>query len=524
VFDPVIILCALISGLVMRSLGQPALLGYLVAGFVLHELGAEPGPLLPLVAEIGVTLLLFTIGLKLQPAELLRTKVWGSTLLHMVATQLLFTVLLLLFGMALPELGLDLASISIIAFALTFSSTVFVIQVMQERGEMSSRHANLAIGILVIQDIAAVLFIGFSTGKAPQPEALLLLLLFPLRGVIVRLLSLCGHGELFTLFGLAMAIGGAEVFELLGIKGDLGALILGAILAGDQKAKELGKNLLHFKDLFLVGFFLTIGLSGWPAPELLALALGLGVIACLKTPLYFLLMTRFHAQPRTALLSSIALGNYSEFGLIVVAVAVAEGWLNYQWAATLSLAIAISFVISAPLNQRAHDYYRRWQARLNRYQSEQLRARRPQIEDARIFVLGMGNIGTGAYTAMCERHGDCVVGVDDNDRKLQEHDRCARRVVAADASDPDFWACVDFDHVELVMLALTNHEENKLVGKLLRSLGYNGAITAVVRFREEADQLEHGGISTFNLFAEAGSGFAAHADDQITQNRSNDLG
>ena len=82
--------------------------------------------------------------------------------------------------------------------------------------------------------------------------------------------------------------------------------------------------------------------------------------------------------------------------------------------------------------------------------------------------------------------------------------------------DPDFWACVDFSEVQLVMLALTNHQENKLVGKLLRSLGYQGPISAVVRFREEAEQLQSKGISTFNLYAEAGTGFASHADGQIT--------
>ena len=96
----------------------------------------------------------------------------------------------------------------------------------------------------------------------------------------------------------------------------------------------------------------------------------------------------------------------------------------------------------------------------------------------------MGNIGSGAYNTMYERHGNCVVGVDDNDKKLADHVHSGRRVVAGDASDPDFWACVNLEKLELVMLALTKHEENKLVGKLLRELGYSGTITAVVRFAE----------------------------------------
>ena len=514
-FDPLIILCALVCGLAMRSMGQPALLGYLAAGFVLHELGVVGGQLLTVASELGITLLLFSIGLKLQPKALLATRIWGTTLIHMAVFQLLFTALLVGLSRVLPDLGLDLGGSLIIAFALTFSSTVFVIQVMQERGETVSRHANLAIGVLIIQDIAAVVFLGFSTGKTPELAALGLLLIFPLRGVILRLLSLCGHGELFTLFGLALAILGAALFDSVGIKGDLGALILGAVFAGDLKAKELAKQLLHFKDLFLVGFFLSIGLSGWPQPSIFAVALGLGMLAMLKPPLYFLLMTRFHTQPRTAMLSSVALANYSEFGLIVVAVAASVGWVDSQWSAGLSLAVAASFILSSPLNQRAHELYRRWHETLNRFQSERLRQGRPDIQNARFFVLGMGHIGTGAYKTMYERHGDCVVGVDDNDVKLEDHAGCGRRVVAGDASDPDFWACVDLGKMELVMLTLSNHEENKLVGKLLRGLGYEGPITAVVRFADEAEQLERRGIAAFNLFEEAGTGFAEHANEQL---------
>ena len=514
-FDPIIILCALACGLLVRSLGQPALLGYLAAGFVLHELGATPGPMLQTVADLGVTLLLFTIGLKLEPAQLIKARVWGTAVLHMVLMQGLFTALLLAAISIIPGVSLGIEAVLIVAFALTFSSTVFVIQSLQERGEINSRHASLAIGILIIQDLAAVIFIAASTGKVPNPEGLLILLVFPLRPVILRLLSLSGHGELFTLFGLAIAIIGAEIFDNQGIKGDLAALVLGAALSGHQKAKELSKNLLYFKDLFLVGFFLTIGLSGWPQAELLVLAMVIGALCLVKPPLYFLLMTRFHTPPRTAVLSSAALANFSEFGLIIAAIAVKAGWLEAQWAATISLIVAVSFVISSPLNIRAHDFYRRYQARLNRFQSEQLRAGRPRLHDARMFVLGMGRIGTGAYEAMFERHGNCVVGVDDNDQKLREHLRCHRRCVSADASDPDFWACVDFNRVELVMLALTNHEENKLVAKLLRSLGYKGRITAVVRFREEAEELEKKGVNAFNLFEEAGTGFASHADAML---------
>ena len=513
--DPLIILAALACGLVSRALGLPALIGYLAAGFALHGMELQGGEILATLSEMGITLLLFTIGLKLQPKELLKPQIWGTTLAHMAAMQLMFMAVLYLLNLMLPSLGLDLTGTLIIAFALTFSSTVFVIQIMQERGEIASRHANLAIGILVVQDLVAVFFLAFSTGKAPHPTAIFLLLLWPMRGLILRLLARSGHGELFTLFGLALALGGAELFELVGVKGDLGALIIGGLLAGHQKSKELSRNLLQFKDLFLVGFFLSIGLAGWPSTEIIVISIFLGSLALIKPLLYFPLLTLLHTPPRTALLSSAALTNFSEFGLIVVAVSTTAGWIEPHWVGALSLAIAVSFVISSPLNASAHELYRRWHKGLRRFESTKVQAHHPDTTGATVIVLGMGNIGTGAYDAMVEQCGDTVLGVDDNDRKLEQHRLQKRRVVAADASDPDFWHRVKLANVELVMLALTNHQENLLVSTLLGELGYTGRIAAVVRFVEESEELEKLGISAFNLYAQAGAGFASHAAQNL---------
>lgn len=513
--DPLIILAALFCGMASRAVAMPALVGYLAAGFILHELGVTGGAMLETLAEMGITLLLFTIGLKLQPSDLLASRVWASTVVHLVVTQLFFVLLLLTANSIVPALNIDMTTALIVAFALTFSSTVFVIQIMQERGEMASRHARLAIGVLIIQDIAAVLFLAASTGKVPHWSALWLLLLIPARRPIFRLLSLAGHGELFTLAGFALAVLGAEAFDSVGIKGDLGALLIGALLAGDQKAKELSRNLLYFKDLFLVGFFLSIGLGGWPHPQYMLLAVLLGLLALLKPLLYFPLFTRFHTSPRTALLASNSLANHSEFGLIVIAVAAGVGWVSAQWSATLSIAIAVSFVAASPLNRASHGIYERFRSRLLRYETHRVRAALPDTRNVRVLVLGMGNIGTGAYESVARTYGEQVLGVDDNDRKLAQHRAQHRRVAAADASDPDFWHRVALDKVELIMLALTNHEENLLVARLLNRLGYRGRMAAVVRFREEGEELERLGISAFNLYAQAGEGFAAMAASEI---------
>ena len=517
-FDPIIILAALLCGMASRALGLPALIGYLAAGFALHEMNVSGGGILQVLAEMGITLLLFTIGLKLQPSQLTKVNVWGTTVLQRLIMQLGFAGLLFLVGWLFPSLGISLQGTMVVAFALTFSSTVFVIQLMQERGEMASRHANLAVAILILQDLAAVGFLVATGSKVPNASALLLLLLIPMRPLILRMLAHCGHGELFTLFGLVLAIGGAALFQYTGIKGDLGALLIGAALAGHQKSKELSRNLLNFKDLFLVGFFLSIGLDGWPRPELITFSVALGLLVVLKPAIFFLLLARLHTPPRTALLSALSLGNYSEFGLIVVVVAAQTGWIDAEWTSALSLAIAVSFLVSSLINKQAHELYQRWRHSLERFETRTVKERHPDTDDVKVMILGMGNIGTGAYEASAERYGREVLGIDENDRKLNEHRLQHRRVAAADASDPDFWQRVDLEKLELVMLALTNHQENLLVARLLHSQGYSGRIAAVVRFGEEAEELEELGVSAFNLYAQAGAGFAAHAEENMGLN------
>ena len=509
--QPLIILIALLCGLTSRTLGLPALIGYLAAGFVLHELGIAAGSWLGQLSDLGITLLLFTIGLKLDIKALLKLNVWGTTLIHMAVSQGFLLLLLIGLARAFPVLNLSLAGAALIAFALTFSSTVFVIQTLQERGELQSSHAVLAIGILIVQDLVAVGFLAVTTGEVPSVYALGLLLIIPARPVILKLLSVSGYGELLTLLGLALAIGAAGLSELVGLKGDLGALLIGAMLAGAQKTKALAANLTQLKDLFLVGFFLSIGLGGWPPTILIGVAIILGLASVAKPLLYFFLMTRLHTTPRTAVLASAALSNHSEFGLIVISVAAGLGWIAPVWSSTLSIALAISFLLAAPMSKASHGFYRKHRDQLLGHRSVQLLHTYERTDNINTVILGMGRVGTGAYEALAPRLGEALLGVEASMEKATHHQQEQRRVICADASDPDFWVRINLKEVKVVMLALTNHPENILVAELIRSMGYSGDIASVVRHEEHSAQLHSLGISAFNLYAQAGAGFAAHA-------------
>jgi predicted Kef-type K+ transport protein len=509
------ILFAFVAGFIASRLSLPPLIGYLASGFVLAALGVEGGIMVEHLADIGVTLLLFSIGLKLKIKSLARPEIWLVTLVNTALIMaVVVSVLLFLAWLGMPLVrDLDTSSAAMVAFALSFSSTVFVVKVLEARGEVKSVHGGIAIGILVMQDVLAVVFLAFSAGYVPTVWALALLLLFPLRGCLQRLLDRVGHGELLLLLGFSLSLGGALLFESVGVKGDLGALIIGMMLANHSRAAEFAKSMLGFKDIFLVGFFLSVGLAGQFSMEALSVALILIPLLVVKAVLFFLLLVSFKLRARNALLASISLTNVSEFGLIVVSVCVSKGWLSADWLVVVAILLALSFLVMSPFNahqnrlyQANADFWRRFQRQVKLPWDSAI-----DLMGMRVAIFGMGRVGSGAYQTMTEIYGDAVVGFDYDPDTVEKQQQLGRRVLVGNPADADFWEKVErYHHVELVMLATPNVDANIEAMELLRVSGYDGKVAAVAHFADEEERLKAAGVDTvFNIYAEAGSGFAS---------------
>ncbi len=521
-FDIIAIGVSFVLGFLARQLGLPPLVGYLVAGFGLYAAGGQLTVTLEEFSNMGITLLLFTIGLKLRPASLLLPQIWGVAALHMLITVIAISAIFLLLGI----LGLSRFTemepgvIALIAFALSYSSTVFAVKVLEEKGEMYSLFGRLSIGILIIQDIIAVLFLAVSTGKVPSIWALGLLALIPLRPVLQQLLERSGHGELQVLFGLTLALGGAEVFELAGVKGDMGALILGMLLASHTQASQLARQLLGFKDIFLVGFFLSIGLSGPLDWESVGLGIMLVVLVPLKLMLFFILFSRFKLRVRTSMLTGFSLANYSEFGLIVVAVGVSNSWISQQWLIILAITLSLSFILAAPLNSASHKIYLKFRTRLSRFERKDRIIEEQAIAPGKTetMIFGMGRVGSSVYDEISEHVGKEVLGVDADSTTVERQVALSRNVIHGSATDPDFWERIDLgsDHVKMILLAMPNYHENLFAAQQLKSLGYTGMLAAIAKYPDEIKALEQAGVdAAYNLYAEAGAGFADHVFERL---------
>ncbi|WP_415906102.1 cation:proton antiporter [Neptuniibacter sp. QD72_48] len=511
--DFIWILFAFVCGYTLRLIEMPPLIGYLFAGFFLHFIGVEPVDSLQTLADLGITLMLFTIGLKLNVKDLLKTEVWASTLSHMTLWTLLAgSAFILLATLSIPYFSdLDLKSAALIGFALSFSSTVCIVKLLEESGEMKTRHGQLAIGVLVMQDIVAVLFLVAATGKIPSIWALGLFGLVFVRPLLNHLLMRAGHGELLPLAGFFLALGGYELFNLVGVKGDLGALVFGMLLSTHPKASELTKSLLSFKDLFLIGFFLSIGFTALPDWSMLGMAAILAVLIPLKYIMFFGIFTRLNLRGRTSYLCALALSNFSEFGLIVAYLCVDSGWLSKEWLVILALAVSLSFILTSVVYRSAHSFYLRHKEKIKSYESN---TPLPsdifvQPKDSEILVIGLGRVGKGAFNALHSIVGDKVWGMDADRSRIQKFQNKGLHVFYGDGEDADLWCNMDVKNIKLVLLALPSIEDSLNIAEQLHSANYPGEIAAIARFPDEHKQLVDGGIHTvFNFYTEAGFGFA----------------
>lgn len=504
-FEVICITFAYAFGMVVKRVGLPPLVGFLAAGFAINALSpslnlpTETGDIIGHIAHLGVLLLLFTVGLKLRLGQLVQPQVLGGSLIHFLLTTAAFTLGLVLF------MDLDLQTALLVAMALSFSSTVLSAKTLESRRDLGTFYGRTAIGILIVQDLIALAVLAIWGDQSPTPWALLVFALPLLRPLLHRLLDQSGHDELMVLLGmfLALVLGGMG-FEAVGLSSEIGALAMGLLLSTHDRAKELSKSLWGLKEVFLVGFFLQIGMSGLPDWSDLTFALIVALILPLKGALFFLLLTRFRMRARTAFLAAASLTAYSEFGLIVAA-----GVLE-EWLVPLALAVSLSFVFAAVLNNFGPDIYRSLADALQPFETRTThRDEAPtDLGDARILILGMGRTGTAAYDALAPL-GEPLIGIDSDTYKVQSHTDANRNAAYADAEDEEFWRELDIGKLRAVVIAVNDATAKEQAVVSLRKKGFEGPIIAHAMWEDEIAMLEQAGAThVWQTMNQAGWGLA----------------
>jgi predicted Kef-type K+ transport protein len=506
-FEIMAIGIALLFGLGVKQLGLPPLIGYLISGMLIFAnadmvgLTEEKLHGIDSVAHIGVLLLLFTVGLKLNVKKVVQKEVIGTGLAHILISVFIFTGPI--FWLFEDSLSVAVA----LAVALSFSSTVLAAKSLEEKNELKAFHGRVAIGILVIQDVIALIFLSIASGEMPTIWALSILFLPLLRPLVFSVLDLVGHDDLLVLFSVVFAvIVGGFGFEYVGLSSELGALVMGALIASHSKSLEISEKLWGIKELFLVAFFMSIGLKGLPSIDDVIFALTMVALLPLQAVAFFMLLMAFGLKSRTAFLAGVSLTSFSEFALIVAAI------IMPQWIIPLSLCVALSFVVSSPVNRFSHQIFDKYMKNLSIFESS---CRHDDevtydVGNASVLIIGMGRVGYSAYSDLTKK-GFLVKGVDSDPDRVNELKKSGVNVSFADVEHESFWDSIRLKGVDYCVLSTSDHQSNLVSVKKLRENHFMGYIISHSLHKDQVDELMYAGSSEcFLTMSEVGSGLASH--------------
>jgi len=491
------------AGLIASRLYFPPLVGYLIAGYLLHAGGVQVDANMAHLADIGIELLLFTVGLKLKLRSLLRREVLSVGGLHL---------LIVTAASALVFFGFNgrLTGGLVLGVSLAFSSTILAIKVLEDNGELSTMYGRDVLSILILQDIVAIGLLAFTNGKQPTPWALCLLLLPFLRPLAYRLLSVTRDDELKLLLGIALALAGGALAQKVDISSDIGSLLMGVMLAGHIKTDELADKLWSLKEAFLVAFFLQIGLTDLPGYDEILQALVLASLLPLQGVLFFVLFLLVGLRARTAFVSSLALMTYSEFALITSSAVVEANLLPPVWESIIGLAVAISLAIAAPLNHFSHRLFSLMEGLLVRFERKVDHPDRlpSSIGLAEWLIVGMGRTGISAYRQFSQQDAR-VLGLDADPTVLEHLLSGGKRVIYGDAEDTELWEKLPLVKIKGIILTMPELEVRISSIRRLKTLGFTGHIgTVCFHVDEELELYRLGATFVIQPLMEAGKQLA----------------
>ena len=451
----VIVGVAAAAGIVANRLRQPLIVAFIAVGILAGPSGfgwVEGGDDLELFARLGIALLLFLVGLKLD-VHLVRTT--GPVALATGIGQVAFTAGIG-YGLALL-LGLDATTALYVAVALTFSSTIIIVKLLSDKRELDQLHGRIAVGFLVVQDIVVVLvMIGLTAfgdrgdsslageiGEVATKGAVFLaVLVLATRYVLPTVLSWAARSqELLALFAVAWAMTVAAISDQLGFSIEVGAFVAGVTVASTPYRDAAGARLVGLRDFLLLFFFLDLGarLEFTDTSTQLFTAAVLSLFVLVGNPLIVMVIMGAMRYPaRVSFLAGLTVAQISEFSLILAALGLDLGHIDESTVSLITIVGLVTIGISTYMILNSQELFDRLVPLLRHFER---RDHKPDVaqgaERFDAIVYGLGRYGTHVVSAL--RHaGARVLAVDFDPRTVANHQRAGGEVVFGDAEDIDF--------------------------------------------------------------------------------------
>lgn len=502
-------------------LRQPLIVSFIAVGVI-----AGPSVLdiarsvehIDLLSELGIAILLFLVGIKL---DLKLVRALGPVALLTGLGQIAFTSVV---GVAVAlGLGYDAVTAIYIAVALTFSSTIIIVKLLSDKGEIDSLHGRIALGFLIVQDIVVVLAmivlsaVGIGAVDDADPSEIARVFLGSLIMLAAVLLfiryaadplaeRLARTPELLLYVGVALTAMMAGVGDYLGVGMELGGLLAGVSLASTRYRDAIAARLAPLRDFLILFFFVGLGsqLALDALAEVWRPALIFALIVLVGNPLSVMaIMGAMGYRKRTGFLAGLTVAQIGEFSLIFMAMGVGLGHIGSDALAVITLVAFMTIAASTYMVTFSHRLYPLVEHRLGileRRGTPREAADASTIERRHdTIVCGLGRYGGALARRLIER-GYRVLGVDFNPSAVRQWQARGLDAVYGDITDPDFVARLPLDTVDRIVSAVPGHDvgptgaDSRLVLiELLRERRYEGRIVVAAHGPGDDERLRNAG-------------------------------
>lgn len=469
-------IAALVS-LVMRFLRQPLIVGHIITGILVgrYALGLFQNiQTLELFSHLGIAFLLFSVGLNLNPRML---KQYG-----MASVMNTFGQVVLTGGAGVAVcmlLGYGWITSLYVGIAISFSSTVIVLKLLADKGDLDKLYVKISIGSLLLQDLIAIILlfaIPIVTGSSGVGSNLLLTLVlglaagvgvFAFANYVIRYLHpyLTRSQELLFLFANAWAIGIAILFQNIGFSLEGGALIAGVALSTLPSSHEISARLTPLRDFFIVSFFILLGtrlvVSDFDGILIPAIILSLFVLI-INPLIQLVVMGVLGYRKKTSFQTGMMAAQISEFSLILIGVGVSLNQVAPSVMSTVTLVGIITIFISTYLIYYSDKLYRYISPYLDIFEKKQIRERAIKLDRYSVILIGGGRVSYD-FIEYFKKENIKFLAIDHDPETIDQLIKQGIACEYGDASDPDFLEDMKLKEANFVISTSPELETNHIV-------------------------------------------------------------
>lgn len=498
----------LIAGMA-RLLKQPLIIGYIFSGIILSPYFLDiirPTETIKVFSQLGITLLLFIVGLNLSPKVI---KEVGKVSLITGVGQIIFTSL---FGFLIAKLlGFSTIVSIYIAVALSFSSTIIVMKLLSDKKDLEKLYGKISIGFLLVQDISVIILLmvisSFSANLSLNSLSFVNILGgisliggFVLVSIYVlpKLSTFFAKSQEFLfLFSIGWGLGLAALFYYMGFSMEIGALVAGVALSMSPFHYEISSKMKPLRDFFIMLFFILLGsqIVFVNMGELIFPAIVFSLFVLIGNPLILMiLMGLLGYKKKTGFQAGLTVAQVSEFSLILIALGVSVGHLTNEILSFVTIIGLITISGSTYLILYSNKIYPYLSKYLSIFERKKIKEKKQDLRDYDIILFGYNRIGYDLLKSFKKLKKGFLV-VDYNPETIEELSKKGIQCRYGDADDSEFIDELNLTKIKMVISTIPEFETNLLLINKVKQANKNAIVIVVSHNIEETNILYDNGAT-----------------------------